>query len=418
MSTAMLEDGRMHDRPDVTVGFLPLLDSALIVAAAEKGFASDENIDLKLVRETSWANIRDRIAVGHFQAAHMLAPMPIASNLGHSPLTSPLIAPMALGLGGNAITVSTPLYTAMLAEGMAADLDPAGAGAALAQVIAQRRAEGLPALRFAVVHCFSGHHYELRYWLSGCGIDPDRDIAITIVPPPLMADALAMDCIDGYCVGEPWNTVSVERDIGRIVTVRSKIWRNGSEKVLGVSCRWADGNRLTLEALLRALYRAAEWCGNRENIEELAGILAGQRYLAMEGQLLLPALTNTLSIAPGQSVAVDEFLVLHQKAATFPWQSHALWFYSQMVRWGHCSHSRNNAIIARESFRPDIYRQALKPIFAPIPGASLKVEGALSVPQHVGASNAGLLLGPDGFFDGRIFDPDHLDAYIAAQRSA
>lgn len=408
----------MHDRPEITLGFLPLLDSALLVAAAEKGFASDENIDLKLVRETSWANIRDRIAVGHFQAAHMLAPMPIASNLGHSPLTSPLIAPMALGLGGNAITVSVPLHAAMLAEGMAADLDPAGAGAALKQVIARRRADALPALRFAVVHSFSGHNYELRYWLAGCGIDPDQDVDIVIVPPPLMADALAMDRIDGFCVGEPWSTVTVERDIGRIVTVKSKIWRNSPEKVLGVSRRWADGNRLVLEALLRALYRAAEWCGNPDNIEELAGILAGQRYLSMEGHLLLPALTNTIAIAPGQTVAVDDFFVLNQKAATFPWQSHALWFYSQMVRWGHCSHSRSNATIARDSYRPDIYRQALKPIFAPIPGASLKVEGALAVSQYVGASNAGLLLGPDGFFDGPIFDPDHLDAYIAGQRSA
>lgn len=406
----------MPDRPEITLGFLPLLDSAILIAAAEKGFASDENINLKLVRETSWANIRDRIAVGHFQAAHMLAPMPIASNLGLSPLSLPLIAPMALGLGGNAITVSASLYEAMSAEGMTPDLEPKSAGTALKAVIAGRRDSGAPPLRFAVVHSFSGHNYELRYWLAACGISPDRDVEITIVPPPLMADALAADRIDGCCVGEPWNTVAVDRGIGRIVTVKSAIWHNSPEKVLGVSRAWAEANGLALEALLRALYRAAEWCGNTENIEELAGILASRPYLDMEGRLLLPALTGQLATTPGRVVDVGDFFVLGRKAATFPWQSHALWFYSQMVRWGHCSHTLQNSSIARDSYRPDIYRQALKPIFAPMPGASLKVEGALFQEQYVGATNGRILLGPDGFFDGKTFDPDRLEDYLAAQQ--
>lgn len=408
----------MTERMDVTLGFMPLFDSAVVVIAAEKGFASDEGLDLTLVRETSWANIRDRIAVGHFQAAHMLAPMPIASNLGLSALSTPLITPMALNLGGNAITVSTALYDHMLGEGMTQDLDPHHAGAALKAVVDRRRKLGQPQLRFAVVHFHSGHNYELRYWLAACGISPDQDVEIVAVPPPLMPDALMMDRIDGYCVGEPWNTVSVDRDIGRIVTVKAKIWRNSPEKVLGVSKRWADANRPALDALLRACYRAAQWCGNTENIEELAGIMAARQYLGVEGRLLLPELTGHITVAPEVTVDVEDFFVLDHKAAHFPWQSHALWFYSQMVRWGHCSHSPENSLIARDSYRPDIYRQALKPIFAPMPGANLKVEGALATPQYIGATVGRLMLGPDGFFDGRIFDPDQLDAYIAAQRFA
>lgn len=408
----------MPDRMDITLGFMPLFDSAVVVTAAEKGFASDEGIDLKLVRETSWANIRDRIAVGHFQAAHMLAPMPIASNLGLSPLSTPLITPMALNLGGNAITVSTALYDAMLGEGLVADLEPRGAGAALKAVVEARKRLGLPMLRFAVVHFHSGHNYELRYWLSACGISPDHDVEIAAVPPPLMPDALMMDRIDGYCVGEPWNTVSVDRDIGRIVTVKSKIWRNSPEKVLGVSKRWGEANRPALDALLRACYRAAQWCGNPENIEELAGIMAARQYLGVEGRLLLPELTGRILVSPDVTVEVEDFLVLDRKAANFPWQSHALWFYSQMVRWGHCSHSPNNVLIARDSYRPDIYRQALKPIFAAMPGANLKVEGALAAPQYIGATVGRLMLGPDGFFDGRIFDPDRIDDYIASQAIA
>ena len=194
----------MSGKPQIVAGFMPLLDSAVLVAAKVKGFADAEGLDLALVRETSWANIRDRMAVGHFQVAHVLAPMPIASNLGLTPLAVSTIAPMALGLGGNAITVSNELWARMVEHGAAADFDPARAGRALKQVVAARAARSEPVLRFAVVHPYSGHNYELRYWLAACGIDPAQEVDIVIVPPPLMADALASGAIDGYCVGEPW----------------------------------------------------------------------------------------------------------------------------------------------------------------------------------------------------------------------
>ncbi|PRD44631.1 nitrate transporter [Phyllobacterium phragmitis] len=405
----------MTDGAEITIGFLPLLDSAILIAAAEKGFARDEHIDVNLVRETSWANIRDRVAVGHFEAAHMLAPMPIASNLGLSPLSVPLIAPMALGLGGNAVTASVPLYEDMSGRGMAGDLDPADAGRALKTVIAARSEAGMERLRIAVVHPFSGHNYELRYWLTACGVDPERDVDIIVVPPPLMPDALASGNIDMCCVGEPWNSVAVSRGSGRIITVKARIWRNSPEKVLGVTSRWANAQGDVLDALLRALYRAAEWCAGSDNAEELAAILSRPQWLNVDEKLVLGCLTGALATRPDHIVQVDDFFVRHAKAATFPWQSHALWFYSQMVRWGQCGHSAKNAVIARDSYRPDIYRRALKPLPAPLPGANLKVEGALSRPQPVGASKAGLVLGPDGFFDGRIFDPDAIDAYIAGQ---
>jgi two-component system, oxyanion-binding sensor len=221
----------------VTAGFLPLLDSAILVAAKEKGFAEAEGVELLLVRENSWASIRDRLAVGHFNVAHMLAPMPIACNLGLTPLAAQTIAPMALGLGGNAVTVSLEVWRAMRERGAAIDLDPSSTGAALAVAIAERAGLGLERLRFAVVHPHSGHNYELRYWLSACGIDPDADIEIVIVPPPLMADALEAGRIDGYCVGEPWNTAAVVKGVGRIVTVKAAIWKSSPEKVLGIGLR-------------------------------------------------------------------------------------------------------------------------------------------------------------------------------------
>lgn len=405
----------MPGTADITLGFMPLFDSAVLVAAVEKGFARAEGLDVRLVRETSWANIRDRIAIGHFQAAHMLGPMPIASNLGLTPLSLDLVVPFALGLGGNAVTVSTMVWREMAGAGAATSVDPVANGAALKRVVAARKAAGRPALRFAVVHPFSGHNYELRYWLAGCGIDPESDVEMVVVPPPLMPDAIAAGSIDGFCVGEPLSSVTVAAGVGRIVTVKAAIWRLSPEKVLGVSARFAAENRPALDALLRALFAASRWCGEPANHEELAALLAGRDYLGLSADLLLPVLGGCLALGEAVEIDVPEFFVPNAKGATFPWQSHALWFYSQMVRWGHAAHTGHNAAIARDTYRPDIYRQALTPAGVAMPGANMKVEGALMAPSPVGASLGGLVLGPDGFFDGRRFDPDRLDDYLATQ---
>ena len=403
---------------DLSIGFVPLLDSAIVLAAEAKGFFIEEGLKVRLTRETSWSAIRDRLAVGSLQAAHVLAPMPIAANLGLFPLAPKLVAPIALGLGGNAVTVSAALGAAMEAEGDESDLDPAKAGAALKRVIAARRAEGLPPLRFGVVYVFSGHNLELRYWLAANGIDPDRDIEIVVLPPPFMPDAVEAGRIDGYCAGEPWNTIAARRGAARIVTVKAKIWRSSPEKVLALPADFVEANEETVAALLRGLYRASQWAAEPENHPELAAILAEPGHLDVDRAMLEPLFSGTLSISERAQTTVEDFFLTSAKAATFPWQSHALWFYSQIVRWGLCDHSAENAEIAKMSYRPDIYRKALQPLHTPLPGASLKVEGALKAPTPVGASAGGLILGPDGFFDGQTFDPDQVGAYIEQQKAA
>ncbi|WP_292644349.1 CmpA/NrtA family ABC transporter substrate-binding protein [Mesorhizobium sp.] len=402
----------------ITAGFMPLFDSAVLVAASELGFAAREGIDLTLHRETSWANIRDRIAIGHFHLAHMLGPMPLACNLGLTPLASETIVPFSLGLGGNCVTISNAVWTGIVAHGAEADLDPARAGAALGALIRERAAADLDPLRFAVVHPHSGHNYELRYWLAACGIDPERQIEIVIVPPPFMADALAAGRIDGYCVGEPWNSASVAVGTGHIVTVKAQIWRNSPEKVIGVRKAWADENPEALAALLRALHHSARWCQDPANHGELAAVMAQPGFLGLPPAVQMPILTGHLQLGGGAERTIDDFFLPFDKAANFPWKSHALWFYTQMVRWGDVAHTPENLAIARDCYRPDLYRSALKPLGVALPGANSKVEGALSAATAVGATGAGLVLGPDGFFDGQIFDPDEIDAYIAGQKSA
>lgn len=275
---------------------------------------------------------------------------------------------------------------------------------------------GTPPLRFAVVHPHFGHNYELRYWLAACGVVPGRDVEIVILPPSLMPDALASGALDGFCAGEPWGTAAIMQGRGRIVTVKAAIWRHSPEKVLGVDAAWAEANPEVLDALLRALHGASLWCADPANHAELARLLADAAHVDCPAGWLLPALSGRILIGPETEMRIPDFFVPQASAATFPWKSHALWFYSQMVRWGQVEPSAAHAAAARDTYRPDLYRRALRPLGVALPSDIAKVEGALERPTPVGSAGASLVLGPDGFFDRHRFDPDSFDAYIAAQR--
>jgi two-component system, oxyanion-binding sensor len=397
----------------LTLGFIPLVDCAPLVVAKEKGFAAAEGLSLSLVRETSWANIRDRVMLAHFDAAQMLGPMPIASTLGIGHGETPMIAPFSLGLGGNAITVSPELFAGMEAAGASLNSGPAEMGHALASVVSRRHERGGAPLTLAVVHPFSGHNYELRYWLAAAGIDPERDVRINVLPPSAMVGGVLDRQVDGFCVGEPWNSLAVEAEAGVIVVTKSALWRQGPEKVLGFRADFAQRWPERLAALLRALYKGADWAGRSENHSELSQMLAAPDYLATPAEIVLRALSGRLvRIRGGTPESIPDFLVFHAHAANFPWQSHSLWFYSQMVRWGQIAYSPALAEKARRVYRPDLYRNALASTGIDLPRASAKVEGALTAATPVASRNGAMVLGPDGFFDGRLFDPDEIEAYL------
>jgi ABC-type nitrate/sulfonate/bicarbonate transport system substrate-binding protein len=396
----------------LTAGFLPLLDSVLLVLAQEKGFAAAEGLDLHLVRETSWANIRDRASVGHFDIAQMLAPMPLAASLGLTPIATPMIAPAVLGLGNNAITVSADLWKAMADQGAPGDLAAGPAGAALARVVAASPRK----LRFGVVHQTSSHNYELRYWLAASGIVPDRDVEIVVLPPPLLPDALGAGGVDGYCVGEPWNSIGVATKGAHIVTVKASIWQSSPDKVIGMRAAWAEKHPHLVAAVIRAIYHAGVWCADPANHPEAARIMAGPAYLDTSTEIAARSLTGTLDIGGGSIRQVPDYFVPHASAANFPWKSHALWYYSQMVRWGEASPGKANADTAAACFRPDLYRAALEPLGLAVPAADYKIDGAHVTAREIDAGSRSMVIGPDRFFDGQVFDPDAIDSYIASQR--
>jgi NitT/TauT family transport system ATP-binding protein len=398
----------------VAAAFVPLTDSAILVAAERLGFAADEGIALRLVRERSWATVRDRLVYGQVQVAHMLAPLAVAVTLGigHPPVA--LAAPFKLGMNGNAVTLSNELVAALDPIARNRIEDPIATAHDFAAAIGLHRRKPV----IGIVHRFSSHALTLRYWLGYAGIDPDRDVQLRVLPPSMMVDALALGEIDGFIAGEPWSSVAVDRGLGEIVAFTSHLWQRSVEKVLGMREDWAEANPETLDRLLRALDRAAAWCDDPANAASLATMLSDEDVVGVPAPLILHGLSGKIPIAKnGELVEADDFLIFHREAANFPWRSQALWIYSQLVRWKLAEANDAAQERAARLFRSDLYRRALAGGSTPMPGASLKVEGALKVPTGAGSHRGSLTLGPDRFFDGQVFDPARIGEYLTQFRT-
>ena len=395
--TPSTRSGRRAPERLVRVGFIPLVDMAVLVAAAEQGFAEREGIRLQLMKDVSWSNIRDRLAFRQFDVAHMLSPMPVASQLHLGSNPYPCFTPFALGRGGNAITLSLELYREMQALAGLDGSEGALANAlALKQVVERRRVAGRKPLVFAMTYPFSSHNYEFRFWLAAAGINPDTDVTMTVVPPPLTVDAMTTRAIDGFCVNAPWNMIAVEKGIGRMVATKADIWPSAPEKVLGVSPEWADENPETLSRLVVALDAAARWCDARENHAALADMMSDQAYLGVPSGLIRQLFSGRLTIDPdGRVRHVENYLRFYGQAANFPWISQALWIYSQMVRWGQVAHSEANLAQVKAAYRPDLYRDILAGSGTSVPRVDSRVEGL-----------------EETFIDGRSFSPDDIPAYV------
>jgi two-component system, oxyanion-binding sensor len=387
------------DVPIIHAGFIPLVDCAPLVIARELGFDERFGFELRLHREVSWANIRDKAELGIFDCAHMLAPMPIASTLGLGRAPVAMIAPMALNLNGNAITVSNALYEAMeQADAAATRAGGMKAAPALAKVVRQRQAAGQPPLTLGMVYPFSCHNYDLRVWLAAGGVDPDEDVRLVVVPPPLVAHALTDGEVDGYCVGAPWGSVSTENGSGRIVATKQELWANSPEKVLGVRLDWAERNPELLQALILGLLAAASWLDCAENHEEAARILAKPEFVGVPADIIRRPLSGDIVRPQGAEAANNaDYIVFHRYAANFPWVSHAMWLLTQMQRWGQIADPIDVAGVAAQVYRPDIYRVAARAAGVPIPVADEKSEGE-GATQAVQGEHGDIVLGAGGFF--------------------
>ena len=377
----------------IHIGFIPLIDAAALIVAVDKGFTAAEGLDVTLVREVSWSNVRDKLNIGLFDAAHLLAPVAIASSLGLGHVKVPIAAPFNLGLNGNAITVSPALYQALMKEIDGDRFDPMATALALARVVAARRKRGEEPLTFGMTFPFSTHNYQLRFWMAAGGVDPDEDIHLVVLPPPYMADSIAGGQIDAFCVGAPWNSIAVDRGVGQILHFVSDILVRAAEKVLAVRQSWSEKNPELVAALVRAAFRASEFIEQPENRNEVASMMARPERIGVDADVIQRSLDGRLKISPDGTIRESSrYLLVGREGAPRPDPVQAAWLYAQMVRWGQAAFSPEALAIAKAVFRPDLYDAAL----------GLRGEADRGAARSVGA------------FAGPAFDPADVTGYLAS----
>ncbi len=334
------------------VGFMPLVDAALLVAAADSGIAESHGLSLELVREVSWSNLRDRLHVRLLDAAHMLAPAAIASTLGIGGVTAPMAAPLMLNLNGNALTLSARRFDEMarLAKGDLAD--PSVSAQALAALVSTRKASGLPRLSFAAVFGFSCHAYLLHDWMALGGLRLGDDVRLAVVPPVRTVEALASGEVDGFCAGAPWNTLAVEAGIGAILHCGVDLMPNCPEKLLA----WrADDVERRSEAVARlnaALAEASGWVSNEANWPSLARMLATPDRLAAPAELIEAILRGVIVQGGGRAPRQVPSYIRFDAAAIRPDPAHADLLLAAMERAGQVVVTPELSERARAIFRP------------------------------------------------------------------
>jgi len=375
------------------VGFIPLVDAAALIVAVDKGFTAAEGLDVTLVREVSWSNVRDKLNIGLFDAAHLLAPVAIASSLGLGHVKVPIVASFNLGLNGNAITVSPALHAALLAEIDGDPFDPMVTALALARVVASRKKHGAEPLTFGMTFPFSTHNYQLRFWMAAGGVDPDEDVRLVVLPPPYMVNSLASGHVDAFCVGAPWNSVAVDHGVGHILHFVSDILVRAAEKVLATRRDWSERNPQILAALIRAHQRAATFIEDPDNRAEAAAILARPERVGVAAEVIQRTLDGRLKISPdGTMRESGRYLLVGREGAGRPDPRQAAWLYAQMVRWGQASLSPEALATAKAVFRPDLYNAALQ----------IDPAAAAELPEAIGA------------FAGSPFDADDIEGHLAS----
>jgi len=330
-SSGLAGGGGLTD--EIRIGFVPLIDAAPVICAHELGYFRDEGLEVSLHQQIGWGNVRDKLIYGQLHAGHTLFGMPPASVLKRDRYPEPLVSLMALGTGGDMITLSWTLI---------------GAGvdspASLARWVRSRPRDNPPTLGH-VFSC-SVHHYLLREWLSSGGVDPDRDVRLCVLPPPQMPGHVTGGYLDGYCAGEPWNTVVGFHGSGKIVAVTTDIVPAHPDKVLAVRSRWLEGHPEVAAAMVRAVLRACAFCSDPAHYLRLSEMLSRPHYIGVAAELIFKGLSageKVRSCAP---------------QTTFPSVTHAAWLVGQMVRWGHVPPDTDINSVARRSIASAAYRAA------------------------------------------------------------
>lgn len=425
LATTLLASPAVAVTPDIekdelTLGFIKLTDMAPLAIAKEKGFFEEEGLYVTLEAQSNWKVLLDRVIAGELDGAHMLAGQPIAATIGYG-TKGAVVTPFSMDLNGNAITVSNAVWQAMKpALPLGADGKPAHpiSAAALKPVIEAYANDGKP-FNLGMVFPVSTHNYELRYWLAAGGIHPGLysaddvsgqiggDVLISVTPPPQMPATLEAGTIDGYSVGEPWNQAAVAKGIGVPVITDTDIWKNNPEKVFGLTAEFVDANPNTTLALTKALIRAAIWLdeGDNTNRAEAVEILSRAEYVGADATVIGNSMTGTFEYEAGDTRPAPDFNVFFRYNATFPYYSDAVWYLTQMRRWGQITEAKPDAWYdetAKSVYKPDLYKAAAEALIA---------EGKASADQFDFDAD-GYRAPSAEFIDGVSYDGTRPNAYI------
>lgn len=406
-------------------GFIKLTDCAPLVIAKEKGFFSDEGLNVALESQANWKVLLDGVAGGQLDGAHMLAGQPIGATIGIG-FQSPIITAYSLDYNGNAITVSNRVWQQMQENDPRLNVpepDHPITAKSLKPTVDSYLDQGKP-FKMGMVFPVSAHNYELRYWLASAGIHPgfytpedtngmtDAELQLSVTPPPNMPMVLENGTIKGYCVGEPWNQLAVIRGIGVPVTTNYDIWKDNPEKVFGVSGQWAEENPNTHLAIIKALIRAGKWLdetsdtGELVNRREAAEILSRPAYVGADVDVIGNSMTGTFAFQETDVRPLPDFNVFFKHHASYPHYSDCIWFLTQMRRWGQISESKPAswyAETAEQIYKPAIYRKAAEMLVA---------EGKLSPEEIPPVGYDGYRPKSSEFIDGNTYDARDPIGYI------
>lgn len=382
-STASADIGP-PEKEQLKLGFIKLTDMAPLAIAYEKGFFEDEGLYVTLEAQANWKVLLDGVIDGQLDGAHMLAGQPLGATIGFG-TQAHVVTAFSMDLNGNGVTVSKEVWEEMKKNIPKSDdgkpVHPIKADA-LKPVVAQYKTEGKP-FKMAMVFPVSTHNYELRYWLAAGGIHPgyyaphqgdisgqlQAEVLLSVTPPPQMPATMEAGTIHGYCVGEPWNQQAVLKGIGIPVITDYEIWKNNPEKVFGVSKAWADAYPNTHIRLVKALIRAASWLdeNNNANRQEAVKILSSSSYVGADAKVIANSMTGTFEYEKGDKREVPDFNVFFRYHATYPYYSDAIWYLTQMRRWGQIPDAKPDKWYldtAKKVYHPEIYVQAAKALIA------------------------------------------------------
>lgn len=407
------------EKDQLKFGFIKLTDMAPLAVAKEKGFFEDEGLEVALEAQANWKVLLDRVITGELDGAHMLAGQPLGATIGFG-TKADVITAFSMDLNGNAITVSNAVFQEMKKHlKLGSDGKPVHpiSAAALKPVVDNYKAQGKP-FNLGMVFPVSTHNYELRYWLAAGGIKPGYyapdnisgqiggDVLISVTPPPQMPATMEAGTIHGYCVGEPWNQAAVFKGIGVPVITDHDIWKLNPEKVFGVTAGWADANPNTHLAVVKALIRAGEWLDDPKNRPEAVKILSQPNYVGADANVIANSMTGTFEYEKGDKRPAPDFNVFFKHYATYPFYSDAIWYLTQMRRWGQIGESKADSWYletAKKVYRPDIYMKAAEALIA---------EGKAKKEDFPVGSD-GFKAPTSDFIDGVEFDGKKPNAYIS-----